>query len=129
MALTAQFIPNDKLPKTDADMRAHAVELIRQFPRDPRPRFWKAAELLDANDLIGAEREARAGLVEEDAWRSILSPELDSGLRVVLAIAINGTRHEEALLTARPACAAVKDGPIRKLLDDRSLCGNVSGAN
>ena len=129
MALTAQFIPSDKLPKTNADMRARAVELIKQYPHDPRPRFLRAADLLDANDLAGAELEARAGLAEENAWRLILSPQLDSGLRVVLAIAINGTRHEEALSTARPACVAVKDGPMRKMLDDRRLCGNVSSAN
>ena len=32
-------------------------------------------------------------------------------------------RREEALSTARPACDAIKDGPLRKLLDDRRLCG------
>jgi rhomboid protease GluP len=123
MAFTTQLIPPDKLPKTSADMRAHAVELIAQYPHDPRPRFMRAADLLDASDMAGAEREARAGLAEENEWRSTLSAQLGSGLRIVLAIAINGNRREEALSTARPACAVVKDGPMRKLLDDRKLCG------
>jgi hypothetical protein len=48
--------------------------------------------------------------------------EFGIGLRIVLAIAINGDRREEALSIARPACAAVNDGPMRKLLDDRKLC-------
>jgi hypothetical protein len=30
--------------------------------------------------------------------------------------------REQALSIARPACAAVKDGPMRKPLDDRKLC-------
>ena len=123
MAFTTQLIPSEKLPKTSADMRTRATELIAQYPRDPRPRFLRAADLLDANDPAGAEREARAGLAEEEAWRSMLSAQVGNGLRVMLAIAISRDRREEAVSTARPACAALKDGPMRKLLDDRKLCG------
>ena len=60
---------------------------------------------------------------KKDLWRSILLPQVGNGRRVFLAAAINGDRREEALATARPACAAAKDGPLRKLLDDRKLCG------
>ena len=123
MAFAAQLIPSDSMPKTNADMRAHTAELIAQYPHDPRPRFIRAADLLDANDLAGAEREARAGLAEEDTWRSLLSAQVGTGLRVMLAIAVNRDRPEEARSTARPACAALKDGPMRKLLDERKLCG------
>jgi rhomboid protease GluP len=123
MAFAAQLIPSDSMPKTNADMRAHAAELIARYPHDPRPRFLRAADLLDANDLAGAEREARAGLAEEDAWRSLLSAQVGTGLRVMLAIAVNRDRPEEARSTARPACGALKDGPMRKLLDERKLCG------
>jgi rhomboid protease GluP len=122
-AFTAQLIPSDKLPKTNADMRARAPELIAQYPHDPRPRFLRAADLLDANDPAGAEREARAGLAEEDAWRSILSAQVGNGLRGMLAIAINGDRRAEARSTARPVCISIKDGPMRKLLDAQKLCG------
>jgi rhomboid protease GluP len=122
-AFTAQLIPPDKFPKTNSDMRAHAAELIAQYPHDPRPRFLRTADLLDANDPAGAEREARAGLAEEEAWRSILTPQVGTGLRAMLAIAISRDRPEEARSTARPVCAALKDGPMRKLLDDRKLCG------
>jgi len=41
----------------------------------------------------------------------------------MLAAAINGDRPEEARSVARPACAAIKDGPMRKMLDDQKLCG------
>jgi rhomboid protease GluP len=118
-----RLIPPDKLPKTNADMRVHAAELIAEYPHDPRPRFMRAADLLDANDLAGAEREARAGLADEDRWRSMLSAQLANGLRVMLAIAINRDHPEEARSTAQPACVALKDGPMRKLLDERKLCG------
>ncbi|MGQ0680750.1 rhomboid family intramembrane serine protease [Bradyrhizobium sp.] len=122
VAFTAQLIPTNRLPKTGTEMRSRAAQLIKQYPRDPRPRFTVSADLLDANDLAGAEREARAGLAEEKFWRATLSPQLGDGLRVVLAIAIDRDRHTEALQTARPVCNAFKDGPMRKLLDDKKLC-------
>jgi hypothetical protein len=90
---------------------------------DLTPPVIVLAQRLDAGDFAGAEREARAGLAEEDLWRSILLPQVGNGLRVFLAAAISKDRPEEALATARPVCAAVHDGPMRKLLDDRKLCG------
>jgi rhomboid protease GluP len=122
-AFSTQLIPPDKLPQTNAEMSAHATELIARYPHDPRPRYLLAAELLGANDLAGAEKQARAGLSEEAAWRPILPAQLADGLRIILAIALNRDHREEALATARQLCATVTDGPIRKLLDDQKLCG------
>jgi rhomboid protease GluP len=119
---TEQLIPADRYPKNAAEMRARASQLIAQYPHDPRPRFTRAADLLDARDLAGAEREARAALAEENLWRAILPPQVGNGLRVFLAVAISRDRPAEALATARPVCAAVKDGPMRRMLDDRNLC-------
>jgi rhomboid protease GluP len=123
VAFSTQLVPPDQYPKSNADFKVHAEELIARYPRDPRPRLMKASDLLNANDLAGAEREARAGLSEERLWRSILPPQIDHGLRVILAIAIAADRRDEALATARPACDALKDGPMRRLLDERKLCG------
>jgi hypothetical protein len=43
-------------------------------------------------------------------------------LRAFLAIAVSRDRPEQAIETARPVCAALKDGPFRKMLDERRLC-------
>jgi rhomboid protease GluP len=124
MAFITQLIPADQVPKSSAEMRSRAASLVAQYPRDPRPRFLRTADMLDANDFTGAEREARAALADEDLWRPILSPQLGNTLRIMLAVAINGDRPEEARETVRPACAAIREGPMRKLLDDRKLCSN-----
>jgi rhomboid protease GluP len=121
-AFVGQLIPAEKYPKNAAEMRARASQLIAQYPHDPRPRFTRAADLLDARDFAGAEREARAGLAEENFWHSILPPQVGNGLRTFLAIAISRDRPDEALATAQPVCAAVKDGPMRRMLNDRNLC-------
>jgi rhomboid protease GluP len=121
MAFTAQLIPAKQYPKNAAEMHAHYSQLIAQYPGDPRPRAVWAANLLDAGDFAGAEREARAGLAEENLWHATLSPLVGNGLRAFLAIAISKDRPEEAFATARPV-SAVKDGPYRKLLEERRLC-------
>jgi rhomboid protease GluP len=123
VAFSTELVPPDQYPRSNSDFKQHAEELIARYPRDPRPRLMKASDLLNANDLAGAEREARAGLAEEHLWQSILSPQIDHGLRVILAIALAEDRRDEALATARPACAALKDGAMRRLLDQKNLCG------
>lgn len=117
-----QLIPDNQYPKTGAEVWARSSQLIAQYPRDPRPRLTRAGHLIDARDFAGAEREARAGLADENLWRSALSPQVSYALHALLAIAVSSDRPEQAIETARPVCAALKDGPIRKLLDGRKLC-------
>lgn len=122
MAFVTELIPDDQMPQSNADMAAHASQLIARYPRDPRPRLIRAADLLEAGDADGAEREARAGLADETLWRTLLSPELDGNLRVFLALAISEKNPGEARSVAQPACTAFKDGPMRQALDQKALC-------
>jgi rhomboid protease GluP len=118
-----KLIPSDLLPQTADNMKVQAGWLSAYYPRDPRLHLHKATELLNAFDFRGAEREANAGLAEEDLWRSMLAPEVAQNLRIVLAVALSPDRRSEALAIARPVYAAVTNGPMRKMLDDRKLCG------
>lgn len=120
-ALLSELIPADKYPRTSADVHARAEELVRQFPRDPRAHLMRAGQLLDLNDRAGAEREARAGLADESVWQTTL-PGAGPALRAVLAASLDDARRTEALEIARPACEAVLDGPVRRLLTTRHLC-------
>jgi rhomboid protease GluP len=124
IAFMTQLIPAEQVPTSVSDMRARAAALMLQYPRDPRPRFLRTVDMLAARDLAGAEREARTALADEDLWRSLMAPQLGNNLRAMLAVAINSDRPEEARSTARPACAVIHDGPMRKMLDDQKLCGN-----
>jgi rhomboid protease GluP len=118
-----QLVPAELYPKDAANMKLQAAWLSAHYPRDPRLHLHNVGELLKANDRVGAEREARAGLAEEDLWRSMLAPQLPQTLRAALAVAIAGDRRSEALAIARPVCAGVTSGPVRKMLDDQKLCG------
>jgi rhomboid protease GluP len=118
-----KLIPPELLPITADIMKVQAGWLWAHYPRDPRLRLYQATVLLNASDFAGAEREARVGLAEEDVWRSMLAPEVAQNLRTVLAVALSRDRRSEALAIARPVCAAVPNGPMRKMLDERKLCG------
>jgi rhomboid protease GluP len=118
-----KLIPPDLLPQTADNMKVQIGWLSAYYPRDPRLHLYKATERLNASDFRGAEREAQVGLAEEDLWRSALAPEVAQNLRTVLAVALSPDRRSEALAIARPLCTAVASGPMRKMLDERKLCG------
>jgi hypothetical protein len=69
-AAVGLVITSDELPPTNAEMSAHATELIARYPRDPRPRYLLAAELLDGRrGKTGSRRPFR---------RSSLAPDIAS---------------------------------------------------
>ncbi len=121
--LGAALIPQAQLPQSDAAAKVQSTELVARYPRDPRGHLMRARILLETQDVAGAERELRAGLVEEDLWRTLFSPDLAVALRTTLALVLASDRIEEAKAVARPVCDAVQSGPSRDALDKLKLCG------
>lgn len=78
------LIPDHELPTSNAEAKSRSLEIVTQYPRDPRARLFRAIDLLEAEDLVGAEREIRAALAEEEILKNHLSPELESDLREIL---------------------------------------------
>ncbi|HKA72276.1 MAG TPA: rhomboid family intramembrane serine protease [Xanthobacteraceae bacterium] len=123
-AFAAVLFPQALLPKSDVDARAQSADLVARYPRDPRARLFRAAALLETNDKMGAERELRAGLAEEQLWRSMFNPDLSIRLHTMLATLLADTqRPDEARAIAQPVCAATTSGAMRALLDRAKLCG------
>jgi hypothetical protein len=40
--LRAMLIPNSQLPRTDAEIKSQVESLAARYPRDPRPRLFRA---------------------------------------------------------------------------------------
>lgn len=103
--LRAMLIPNSEFPRTDAEMKAKADSLAARYPRDPRLRLFRGMALLDAGDLVGAERELSAGLADAETMRSVLLPQTEELLRTNLALTLDGEgRKAEARAIAAPVC-------------------------
>jgi rhomboid protease GluP len=120
--LRAELIPETQIPQSDELARARSAELVEHYPRDPRGRMIRAGVLLAAKDAAGAERELRAGLAEEELWRTLFQPDLAMALRTTLALVLAQDRVDEAKAVARPVCEAVQSGQWRNTLDNLKLC-------
>ena len=123
----ASLIPESQLPKTESDREAQAPNLVQRYPQDPRSHLYLAAALSAAHDNAGAEREARTALQQAESFRFFLGPQLENGVRVVLAaILLDEGRKEDAKETARIACQTLPSDPsaekVRKILTDNRLC-------
>lgn len=128
----AAMVPDSDTPKGASEWRARSTDLIAKYPRDPRPRYFHAINLIEAKDNAGAERELRTGLAEVDLWRKVLNPEFEMHMKVALAVVLaDGSlgigerdveRFGEARAVAKPVCNWAKAGPTRALLDENKLC-------
>jgi rhomboid protease GluP len=120
-AFAQDLIPRESYP-SEAGGISQSSYYVKRYPRDPRSHMFRALALLTAQDLAGAESEARRGLLEEDIWSSFLPKEVSLSLRTTLAIVIVGDRPEEAKALVRPVCNTTAGGNMRKILDSSKLC-------
>jgi rhomboid protease GluP len=120
--IATQIVPDSEAPKNAAEWRQRSQALIEKYPRDPRPRYFRAIDLIDANDMAGAEQELRMGLAEVALWRRALNPEFELHMKAALAVVLAKDRLAEGRAVATPVCAWAKSGPTREWLDGQKLC-------
>jgi rhomboid protease GluP len=123
--LATLLIPNEQIPKSDTDVETKAADLVARYPRDPRARLYYASELIDRNDLQGAERELRTGLAEKEILTTQFTPELEARMKGILALILSDrNQHAEAKTVAQPVCGMTTAtlAPIRDQLIKVQLC-------
>jgi rhomboid protease GluP len=119
----ARLIPAGALPKTDIEARTESADLVARYPHDPRARLFRAGALLAARDDVGAERELRAGLAEQEILQTQFKPELELRLKMVLALVLSDEgRGAEAKTIAQPVCAPAAPQEMRTRLAQAHLC-------
>jgi rhomboid protease GluP len=119
--ISAAMIPASETPKDTDEWRARAIDLMAKYPRDPRPRYFRAVDLIDAKDMTTAEHQLREGLAEVELWRKAINPEFAMYMKVALAVTLAGDRLQEARAVAKPTCDWAT-GSTRELLDENKLC-------
>ena len=119
------LIPPQEVPKSAADAKAKAADLLARFPRDPRSHLYQANVLVDRNDLQGAAQALRAGLAEQEVLKTRFKPELEGQMRGMLALVLTDLNQRgEAQTVAAPACALTSPAfaAMRQLLVGNKLC-------
>ncbi|MBO0751144.1 MAG: rhomboid family intramembrane serine protease [Bradyrhizobiaceae bacterium] len=125
LELQAMLIPDNQFPRSDADWKAKVDELVARYPHDPRPRLFRGITLLDAGDLVGAERELRAGLDDVPTFQDVLPPQVEALLRTNLASALSAEQNTtEAKAIAEPVCRrdTAETRSLRSRLRRLGLC-------
>lgn len=121
----AVLIPPNEVPKSAADAKAKAADLLARFPRDPRSHLYQANALVDRNDLQGAAQALRAGLAEQEVLKARFKPELEGQMRGMLALVLTDLNQRgEAQTVAAPACTLTSPAfaGMRQLLVGNKLC-------
>jgi hypothetical protein len=111
------------LPRTTEDMIARSYELVQKYPKDPRAHLFRGLHFLEKRNLADAEPYLREALRLGEN-NPVMTPFFANWTRALLALDLDlRGRHPEALIFARPACAAL-DSSDRWLtiLKQRRLC-------
>jgi len=123
------LIPPAEIPKDLPTIVAKAPELLKQYPRDPRARFYQAVALAQAKDLPAAETQMRIGLAEQDILRVLLVPTAKGHLQAYLALILfDEHRKEEAREFAKAGCLDSSESLQPALLESGLCDTKVSSA-
>jgi rhomboid protease GluP len=123
--MRALHMPNNQLPRTEAEMKSQMESLSERYPRDPRLRLSRGTAMLNTGDLSGAERELRAGLADAEIMTSVLPAQVEATLRTNLATALHRTRQDTmAKVVAGPVCGRelAESAPLRARLKSLGIC-------
>jgi rhomboid protease GluP len=123
------LIPSAEIPRDFAAIVARAPALFKQYPRDPRARFYQAVALVQAKDLAAAEAQMRIALTEQDILRVLLVPTAKGHLQAYLAlILIDEHRKEEGRELAKAGCLDSSESLQPALLESGLCDTKVSSA-
>lgn len=121
------LIPPAEFPKSEADRRARAADLVARYPNDPRSHFVLGEALSASKDNAGAEREFRTALLGAQAHMKVLGPQLELVSRTALAgsLADEG-KLDDAKNIAKAICSAhagnTDTDNLKKVLSGAHLC-------
>lgn len=121
--LGAHLIPKSELPATSEEAIAKSEAFLAKYPRDPRVHMWRAAALINTNDLERAELELRAALKDDDVLQHMFAPDFKLRLQGMLAVVLKDRQREaEAVAMAVAPCGPASSIDLRKSLDSLGLC-------
>ena len=114
-ARAKDLIPDEQMPKTDAEIPARSADLLARYPNDPRSHVFRAASLLGNRDWVGAQAELETALAQVDVIRFYISRKFEMQTRGLLAQALfNQGKIADAKAHAKRACAS-PDTPEKAL--------------
>jgi rhomboid protease GluP len=118
-ALLEQIVPNDELPRSEADIAAQLDDDLQRYPRDPRVNYWAAQRALRADDVATGRAHLEKALAEKEL-RGLLSGAADFELEIRRLLALVYEYQGEDALAREVVVPSCKAGLHSAIPDQRT---------
>lgn len=123
-AAPSGLIPQNQMPKDNADGLRRYTDLVERYPRDPRGHYFRAEHFADQGDMAVAAEEMRRALALAQAQPDAFPAHYTDTLKMTLALVIQAEGNPEAARAmAQEACGRADANPgLRRTLQSRKIC-------
>jgi rhomboid protease GluP len=123
-AAPSGLIPQNEMPKDNADGLRRYADLVERYPRDPRGHYFRAEHFIDQGNLAEAAEEMRKALALAQAQPDAFPPHYTDTLKMALALVIRAEGNPEAARAmAQEACGRADATPyLLRTLRLQKIC-------
>jgi rhomboid protease GluP len=123
-AAPAGLIPQNEIPKDNAEGLRRYVDLVERYPRDPRGHYFRAEHFADQGNLAEAAEEMRKALALAEAQPDAFPAQYTGSLKMTLALLIRAEGNPDAARAmAREACGGADANPrLVRTLRAQKIC-------
>jgi rhomboid protease GluP len=118
------LIPQNEMPKDNADGLRRYTDLVERYPRDPRAHYFRAEHFANQGDMAEAAEEMRKALALAQAQPEVFQPQYVASLKMTLALVIRAEGNPEAARAmAQEACGRTDANPrLLQTLRAQKIC-------
>lgn len=123
-AAPSGLIPQNDMPKDNADGLRRYADLVERYPRDPRGHYFRAEHFANRGDMAIAAEEMRKALALVQAQPDAFPPQYAGSLKMTLALVIRAEGNPEAARAmAQEACGRSDADPgLLRTLRAQKIC-------
>jgi rhomboid protease GluP len=123
-AAPSGLIPQNEMPKDNADGLRRYADLVERYPRDPRGHYFRAEHFIDQGNLAETAEEMRKALALAQAQPEAFPPHYADTLKMTLALVIRAEGNPEAARAmAQEACGRADANPhLLRTLRLQKIC-------
>jgi NAD-dependent oxidoreductase involved in siderophore biosynthesis len=123
-AAPSGLIPQNEMPKDNAEGIRRYADLVERYPRDPRAHYFRAECFGNQGNMAIAAEEIRKALALAQAQPEVFQPQYVGSLKMTLALIIRAEGNPEAARAmAQEACGQTDANPhLLQALRSQKIC-------
>jgi rhomboid protease GluP len=123
-AAPSRLIPQNEVPKDNAEGLRRYADLVERYPRDPRGHYFRAEHFFNQGNMAEATEELRKALALAQAQPEAFPSHYTDTLKMTLGLVIRAEGNPEAAhAMAQEACNRADANPhLRQTLQAQKIC-------